>query len=98
MSRRRVTATLMRKTGPGVDHTRVPVWTRHYAYFDTAMPRAVQLALSQGVEGDIVEFTSSELGFQMGVLRVKAGGKFDVEMSPLVKASPTLLKLMEKRL
>lgn len=97
MSRRlRVTATFLRSTGPGREMQRL--WTRRYAYFDTAMPRAVQLALSQGVEGDIVEFTSSELGFQMGVLRVKAGGKFDVEMSPLVKASPTLLKLMEKRL
>ena len=29
-----------------------PVWTRYYNWMDTAMPRAVQLALCSGYPGD----------------------------------------------
>lgn len=93
MSRRlRVIATMMRGREKEV------LWVRRYAYFDTAMPRAVQLALTYGVEGDIVEFSSTEYGFQLGILRVGRGNRYEMEMNPLVKASPTLLKLMESNL
>jgi hypothetical protein len=70
------------------------IWTRYYSYFDTAMPRAVQLALTYGEPGDIVEFSSTELGFQLGTLKVLPRSQYEVKMSPLVKASPSLLKLM----
>jgi hypothetical protein len=67
---------------------------RHYSYFDTAMPRMLQLAISYCNEGDFIEFASTEFGYQLGVLRINKGNRFDMEMSPLVKASPSLLKLM----
>lgn len=93
---RKIVATLMRSTGPGLRRT--PIWTRYYSYFDTAMPRAVQLALTYGQEGDVVEFASNEHGFQLGTLHVLSKGRFDLKMSSLVKASPTLLKLMSENL
>lgn len=86
--RRRVIATMIRGLSKEV------VWVRRYSYFDTAMPRALQLAMSYATEGDIIEFASIEFGYQLGILRIKKSGKFEVEMSPLVKASPSLLKLM----
>lgn len=86
--RRRVLAVMMRGRSKDV------ILTRHYGYFDTAMPRMLQLAISYCNEGDFVEFTSIEHGFQLGVLHVRKGGRFEVEMSPLVKSSPALLKLM----
>lgn len=85
---RRIVATMFRGL------SKEKVWVRYYNYFDTAMPRAVQLAISYGAEGDVVEFASTELGFQLGTLRVRKGGRVNLEMSPLVKASANLLKLM----
>ena len=41
-----------------------------------------------------MEFHADELGFQLGVMRIKSGGKWDIEMSPLAKSSPSLMKLM----
>ena len=73
-----------------------PVWTRYYNWMDTAMPRAVQLALCSGYLGDVVEFSSTELGFQIGVLHLMPGNKIELEYSPLVAHSPTLLKLTAK--
>lgn len=70
------------------------VWTRHYSYMDTAMPRAVQLTLQTGQEGDVVEFASQELGFQIGVLHV-GKNRVQLEYSPLVKSSPALMRLLE---
>lgn len=90
---RKVVATFFRSTGPS--QQREAVWSRRYSWMDTAMPRAVQLLMTEGVPGDVVEFSSAEHGFQLGVLRVLPRGKFDLEMSPLVKASPALLRLME---
>lgn len=87
-NRRKVIATMLRGRQQEVQ------WVRHFAYFDTAMPRAVQLALTYGVEGDVVEFASNEHGFQLGTLHVLAGGRYEVKMNPLVKHSPSLLKLM----
>jgi hypothetical protein len=88
MSRRRIIATLMRGTEKRV------IWVRRYSYFDTAMPRVVQLALRDSEAGDIVELASVDLGFQLGILQVQARGRFDLQMSALVKASPSLMKLM----
>lgn len=70
------------------------VWTRWYNWMDTAMPRAVALTLQTGVEGDVVEFASTELGFQIGVLHVRSKNRVELEYSPLVSHSPTLLRLL----
>jgi hypothetical protein len=85
---RRVVAIMMRGKSKEV------IMARHYSYFDTAMPRMLQLAITYCNEGDFIEFTSSEFGYQLGVLHIRKGGRFEMEMSPLVKASPSLLKLM----
>ena len=71
------------------------VWTRYYAWMDTAMPRAVALALQTGEVGDVVEFSSVELGFQIGTLHVCPKNKFELSYSPLVRNSPSLLKLVD---
>lgn len=86
--RRRVVATMYRGNSKEV------ILIRHFAYFDTAMPRLMQLAINYGNEGDFVEFYSNELGFQIGILRIKKNNQFEMEMSPLVKSSSSLLKLM----
>lgn len=86
--RRRVVATMYRGQSKEV------ILVRHFAYFDTAVPRIVQLAISYCNEGDFVEFHSQELGFAIGTLWVKKGNRFDIEMSSLVKSSQSLLKLM----
>lgn len=70
------------------------VWTRYYNWMDTAMPRAVALALQTGEVGDVVEFSSVELGFQIGTLEVCPKNKMQLEYSPLAKASPSLMKLI----
>lgn len=88
--RRRVVAVMMRGKSKEV------IMTRYYSYFDTAMPRMVQLAITNSNEGDFVEFASVEFGHQLGVLHIRKNGRFDMEMSPLVKASPSLLKLMNE--
>ena len=71
------------------------VWTRYYAWMDTAMPRTVALALQTGEIGDVVEFSSVELGFQIGILHVCPKNKFELSYSPLVRNSPSLLKLVD---
>ena len=71
------------------------VWTRYYAWMDTAMPRAVALALQTGEVGDVVEFSSVELGFQIGILHDCPKNKFELSYSPLVRNSPSLLKLVD---
>lgn len=70
------------------------VWTRYYAWMDTAMPRAVALAMQTGEVGDVVEFNSIELGFQIGMLHVCHKNKVELTYSPLVKSSPSLMKLV----
>lgn len=87
-SRRRVIATMTRGKSKDV------IMVRYYSYFDTAMPRMLQLAISYCNEGDFVTFDSIEIGHQLGVLHIRKGGRFEMEMSPLVKSSPSLLKLM----
>jgi hypothetical protein len=72
------------------------IMVRYFSYFDTAMPRMLQLAISYCNEGDFIEFASTEIGHQLGVLHIRKGGRFEMEMSPLVKASPSLLKLMNE--
>jgi hypothetical protein len=89
-SRRRVVATMHRAKSKDV------IMARHYSYFDTALPRMLQLAISYCNEGDFIEFVSTEFGHQLGVLHIRKGGRFEIEMSSLVKASPSLLKLMNE--
>ncbi|MND14850.1 hypothetical protein D3C80_50540 [compost metagenome] len=87
---RRVIATMYRGRSKEV------IMVRRYAYFDTAMPRMLQLAISYCNEGDFIEIASIEFGYQLGVLHIRKNGKFEMEMSSLVKASPSLLKLMSE--
>lgn len=89
-SRRRVIATMFRGKSKDV------IMARHYSYFDTAMPRMLQLAISYCNEGDFITFDSAEFGHQLGVLHIRKGNRFEMEMSPLVKSSPSLLKLMNE--
>jgi len=88
--KRRVTATMTRGKSKEV------ILVRRYSYFDTAMPRMVQLAINYCNEGDFVTFDSDEFGFQLGVLHIRKGGRFEMDMNPIVKSSPSLLKLMSE--
>lgn len=92
MTQRRIVATLLRGKKQEV------IWVRYYNWMDTAMPRAVQLALCYGAPGDIVEFASTELGFQIGTLRILPKQRFELEYSPLVQSSTSLLKLLSQEL
>ena len=87
-TKRRIVATMTRGRSKDV------IMVRRYSWFDTAMPRMLQLAMTYCNEGDFVEFASTDFGWQLGILHVRKGGRFDVEMNPLVKHNPTLLKLM----
>lgn len=87
-TKRRIVATMTRGRSKDV------IMVRRYSWFDTAMPRMLQLAMTYCNEGDFVEFASADYGWQLGVLHVRKGGRFDVEMNPLVKHNPSLLKLM----
>jgi len=88
--RRRVVATMTRGKSKEV------IMVRRYSYFDTALPRMLQLAISYCNEGDFVVFTSAEYGLHLGTLFIRKQGRFDIEMDDLVKASPSLLKLMNE--
>lgn len=87
-NRRKIVATMTR------GRSKEPILVRHFMYFDTAMPRMIQLSISYCNEGDFVSFVSADLGFEIGILRIKSGNRFEMEMSPLVKSSPSLLKLL----
>lgn len=89
-SRRRVIATMYR--GKSKEVTMV----RRYSYFDTALPRMLQLSISCCNEGDFIEFASMDFGNQLGTLHILPRGRFEIRMSPLVKSSPSLLKLMNE--
>jgi len=86
---RRICATLYR--GKKQDK----IWVRYYNWMDTAMPRAMQLALCYGQPGDVVEFHSTELGFQIGTMKVLPKNHVEMDYSSLVKSSHHLLKLLE---
>ena len=88
INRRKIVATMMR------GRSKEPILVRYFMYFDTAMPRMTQLAISYANEGDFVSFVSADLGIELGILRIKSNNRFEMEMSPIVKSSPSLLKLM----
>lgn len=87
---RRVKAVMMRA------QSKDPVIKRTYSYMDTAMPRMLQLAMTYCNEGDFIEFSSIEFGWQLGIMRMRKGGVISIEISDMVKNSPTLLKLMSE--
>ena len=87
---RRVIATMYRGKSKEV------IMVRRYSYFDTAMPRMLQLAITQCNEGDFIEFAGIEEGWQLGILRILPKGRFEMEMSDLVKSAPSLLKLLSE--
>lgn len=87
---RRVIATMTRGKSKEV------IMVRRYSYFDTAMPRMLQLAISYCNEGDFITFVDIDHGWELGVLHIRKNGRFDMEMSPLVKSSPSLLKLISE--
>lgn len=72
------------------------IMARNYSYFDTAMPRMLQLAITQCNEGDFIEFTGIEEGWHLGNLWILPKGRFEMEMSDLVKSAPSLLKLLSE--
>lgn len=90
MAQRRIIATLLR------GKKQEKVWVRYYNWMDTAMPRAVQLALCYGNPGDVVEFASTELGFQIGTLTILPKQRVELVYSPLVQHSTSLLKLLSQ--
>lgn len=63
-------------------HKGKPVWNRRYARIDTAFPRAVELLIIDGEPGDVIEFSHSEYGFQIGTVKIKAGGKITINITP----------------
>ena len=90
---RNIIATLWRSTGPG--RKREPIWTRHYAWLDTAMPRAAQLAMNGGEVGDVVEFHSPLIGeLHVATVRVIKPYQVSVSYSDLVNSSPKLKALL----
>lgn len=90
MAHRRIIATMYR------GKKQEKIWVRYYNWMDTAMPRAVQLALCYGEPGDVVEFASVELGFQIGTLKVLPKQQVELKYSPLVQHSESLLKLLNQ--
>jgi hypothetical protein len=42
----------------------------------------------------VVEFASTDIGFQIGVLHIRSGNRIEMEYSDLVRSSPSLLKLL----
>lgn len=49
------------------------IWTRYYTDITNAIPRGVQLALQDGEPGDVIEFASSNHGYQIATVRLKVG-------------------------
>lgn len=88
---RQITAQLWRSTGPG--KPRELLWTRYYAWMDTAVAKASSLALYYEV-GAVVEFTSSDRGFHLGTLKILPKRKVELSYSALLDNSPALLKLL----
>lgn len=73
------------------------IWRRQYSYFDTAMARTVQLLLTYGQTGDFAVLHSTEVGFDLGTVKMTHAGRYGVTMSPLVKSSPALMKLVQEQ-
>lgn len=72
---RNIVATLNRVEG----NKRVVVWTRTYARFDTAAPRAVELGILTGQPGDVVQIASILTGLEIGTVKIHAGGSITVK-------------------
>ena len=64
--RRPVLATTFRKNEA--------IRVRTYARIDTAVRRAAQLAVLEGLPGDTVEFADDRTGVQLGTIKVRVGG------------------------
>lgn len=90
---RRITATLMRSEGPGLE--RKPVWVRRYNWLDTALPRATALAINYGQPGDAVVLHFSETGFEIAVLTVSARCRIEIAYSALVNSLPKFQALLK---
>lgn len=52
---------------------------RYFNRVDTAIPRCVQLVLLDGEPGDTIQISSSEFGYWIADIRVRAGGKIDIK-------------------
>lgn len=71
MSTRPIVATIYRD---GKVHS-----MRHYARITTALPRGVAILLEHGQPRDVIEYASAEHGYQIGTVKVHAGGKIDIK-------------------
>lgn len=57
------------------------IWTRHYARVSTALPRALQVLILEGHPRDTIAFSHQDLGFEIGTLRIHAGGKIVITLT-----------------
>ena len=55
--------------------------SRRFSRIGTAFPRAVQVLMLDGQPGDVVEFSSREWGFQIGTVKIHAGGRMSITWS-----------------
>jgi hypothetical protein len=62
------------------------LWTRHYSSMESAIKRAVGLAITEGFPGDVVEFSHSDLGYQVATVTLATRGKLTIDWSPLEAA------------
>ena len=54
---------------------------RHFARVDTAVPRCMLRLLQHGEPGDVIELAHAEFGFQIGTLKIQAGGAFTIQLA-----------------
>lgn len=71
MAERNIIATLLRKNKV--------IWVRHYGKLDTAVPRAVQLAMRVGEPRDVVELSHAHTGLQLGTVKLHVNGKLTTD-------------------
>lgn len=58
---------------------------RYFSRLDTAVPRGVAILLCEGQPGDVVEVASNDFGFQIATIKVHAGGRLTIALSPHLK-------------
>lgn len=59
------------------DQTRAG-YKRRYSRLNTAVPRAVQIAMQDGHVGDVIEVYHAETGLAIGAIKVLSSGKLDI--------------------
>lgn len=60
-------------------HGKQAVKTRFFVRISTAFPRMLQLLMENGYQGDVVEFASTEFGYQIGTVKLTANGAVNIQ-------------------